>query len=107
MNFNGGFRMNVLVIGGAGRLGTVACQLLLRNNYKVTIFDLDNKITRKNIKRCNLNKDIDIIWGDIVQTESIYNAIQKADAVVHMAAILPPLCNQNPELAKKVSIDGT
>jgi nucleoside-diphosphate-sugar epimerase len=34
-------------------------------------------------------------------------AKEKPEAVIHLAAILGPVCEQNPELAKQINVDGT
>ncbi|TRZ50156.1 MAG: NAD(P)-dependent oxidoreductase [Dehalococcoidia bacterium] len=38
---------------------------------------------------------------------SVRQAIEEVDTVIHMAAILPPVAYQQPELAQKVNVGGT
>ena len=97
--------MLVLVTGGAGRLGINVCNNLLQEGYQVRVFDLDNRGNRKSIKE--LRGRAEICWGDITQPDSVRQALEGADTVLHMAGILPPVAYEYPELARKVNVEGT
>jgi len=97
--------MRVLVTGGAGRLGVNVCKTLLQNGFQVQVFDLDTTRNQKSVK--DLGGKAEIIWGDITQPDSVRKAIEGVDAVVHMAAILPPVAYEKPELAARVNVGGT
>jgi len=97
--------MRVLITGGAGRLGITVCKTLLHNGFQVRVFDLDTARNRKSIKE--LGEQAEILWGDITQPNSVRQAIEEVDTVIHMAAILPPVAYQQPELAQKVNVGGT
>jgi len=97
--------MRVLVTGGAGRLGINVCKILHDHGFQVRVFDLDTPRNRNSVKE--LDRKADIMWGDITKPDSVRRAIDGVDTVVHMAAILPPLANENPELCHKVNVGGT
>lgn len=97
--------MRVLLTGGAGRLGTTICKAMMQEGLQVRIFDLDNARNRKNVK--SIQEKAEVYWGDITRTESVRAAMEDVDAVVHMAAILPPVAQAKPELADKVNVGGT
>lgn len=97
--------MRVLITGGAGRLGINICKVFLEDGLQVRVFDLDNPRNRKSVKE--LNGKAEISWGDITQPESVRQALNGVDAVVHMAAILPPVAEEKPELTAKVNVGGT
>jgi len=69
------------------------------------VFDLDTPRNRKSVK--GLNGKAEVLWGDIMQPDSVRKALEGVDAVVHMAAVLPPLAYEKPELAAKVNVGGT
>jgi nucleoside-diphosphate-sugar epimerase len=94
-----------LVTGGAGRLGVNVCQALRRDGFRVRVFDLDNGRNRKSITE--LGGKVEIIWGDITDSDSVRKALEKVDLVVHMAGILPPVAYEKPELARRVNVGGT
>ena len=97
--------MRVLVTGGAGGLGINVCKLLIETEYEVRIFDLQNTRNLKNVQE--VENHTEVFWGDITQPESIKRALDQIDIVIHMAAIIPPLALQQPDLAKRVNVDGT
>jgi len=78
---------------------------LMQAGHKVRILDLNNSRNRQNIR--DLEKAAEIYWGDILQPTSVRAALDQVDVVVHMAAILPPLATNAPDLARKVNIEGT
>ncbi|MDY6893455.1 MAG: NAD(P)-dependent oxidoreductase [Chloroflexota bacterium] len=97
--------MRILVTGGAGRLGINICRALLNSGFQVRVFDLDNERNRKSIKR--LGGRAEVLWGDITQPDSVREALEGVDTVVHMAGILPPVAYEKPELARMVNVGGT
>jgi UDP-glucose 4-epimerase len=99
--------MRVLVTGGAGRLGVIVCQTFLDAGYKVRVFDLDSPQNRRNLKKLHPGENVEVCWGDITQPHLIAQGLNGVDAIVHMAAVLPPLADKRPELAYKVNVGGT
>lgn len=74
--------MKVLVIGGAGYIGSHVVKELMKNGHKVTVFDnLSSGL------RCNLFKENDFIYGNILIERDLENAFALGfDAFVHLAA---------------------
>ncbi len=97
--------MRVLVTGGAGRLGINVCKNFLNDGFQVRVFDLDTPRNRESVER--LGGKAEIVWGDITKPDLVRKALEKVDAVVHMAGILPPLADEKPELCAKVNVGGT
>lgn len=87
---------NILVIGGAGYLGSILCRKLLHNGYKVRVIDSlmygDN-----GIKDLYNNKNFSFIKGDIRNIQSVVEAVDDMDAVINLAAIVgDPASELNP-----------
>ncbi len=97
--------MKVLITGGAGRLGVTIAKHFINDGFTVRVLDLDNPRNRKAIS--GIENDVDIFWGDITDADSVKSALEGIDTVVHMAAILPPIADQKPELARRVNVEGT
>lgn len=77
----------VLVIGGAGHIGSVLCQELVDEGY--TVKALDNLIYGKEGIADLLDRDdFTLIEGDMRSIETIVDGINGVDAVVHLAALV-------------------
>lgn len=97
--------MLVLVTGGAGRLGITVCRMLQKKGIRVRVFDLPSPRNRKSVKE--LGRKAEVSWGDITAADSVRQALDGVDAVIHMAGILPPVTEANPGLANRVNVGGT
>ena len=95
----------VLITGGAGRVGLTVCRAFMENGYRVRVFDLNTARNRRAVRE--LPGGAEIFWGDVARKESVRLAMEYVDAVVHMAAVLPPLAYENRELAHRVNVEGT
>jgi len=78
---------NVLIIGGAGYLGSVLTEELLHYHYKVRVFD-SLIYGKAGIERFIGSPQFELIVGDIRNIEQILGAIDGMDAVVLLAAIV-------------------
>lgn len=97
----------VLVIGGAGYLGSVLVRGLLDKGYKVRV--LDNLMyTDDGIKGLFSNKNFEFIKGDIRNLSHIVKAINGSDAVIHLAAIVGDRnCAADPRMTIEISCLAT
>lgn len=75
-------RQKILVIGGAGYIGSHVVKALLENNFAVTVYD--NLSTGQ---EQNLFKSAEFMKGDILDMPTLQKVMSKGfDAVVHLAA---------------------
>jgi len=93
--------MNVLVIGGAGYVGTVLVNELLDLGHNVTSYDL-----MMYGEHFNLNKNLKSIKGDIRDLENLEKYVQNQDCIIHLACISnDPSFELNPALGKSINFD--
>lgn len=94
----------ILVIGGAGYIGSHVVKALLENGFGVTVYD--NLSTGQ---KCNLFKDAEFIEGDILDTERLGKVMRGGfDAVVHLAAKKAVgESMENPQLYARNNINGS
>jgi nucleoside-diphosphate-sugar epimerase len=77
----------VLVIGGAGYLGSVLVERLLEKQYPVKI--LDNFIYgKRSVKKYTGNDKVEITEGDIRNIETVNKAVNSAGSVILLAAVV-------------------
>ena len=94
----------VLVIGGAGYIGSHVVKALLQENFAVTVYD--NLSTGLEV---NLFKNAEFIKGDILDCDSLNKVMSQGyDAVVHLAAKKAVgESMENPQLYAKNNINGS
>lgn len=100
----------ILVIGGAGLIGSHVVEELLKEDIKeVIIYDNFCRGTVENVEhtlkdpRCHIFE----VGGDILQTDILNSAMKEADAVIHLAALWLLQCHEYPRAAFDVNIRGT
>lgn len=98
--------VNVLLTGASGTIGyEVLRQIVAQMDYKLTVFD---KETRQSKKLFAPYRDrINIVYGDLSNEDDLARVGGGFDVAIHLAAIIPPLSDEKPGLARKVNVDGT
>lgn len=94
----------ILLTGAAGSVGYETLKELLKQGYQVNVLELP---TKKNKCRLDQISNITIFYGDINDHEVVKKALENVDTVIHLAAIIPPLADLQPELTRKVNYFGT
>jgi nucleoside-diphosphate-sugar epimerase len=96
----------VLVIGGAGFVGTRLVPLLLAKGYNIRVLDnlMYNQIVFLDVLS---NPNFEFIRGDITNEEDVKKSLEDVDHIIYLAAIVgAPLCDKEPELATRVNVNG-
>lgn len=95
-----------MVTGASGTVGSqVVSQLVEKGIYEITAFDVRNKNSEK--KLAPFAEKIQIVYGDITDKATVEKIAENKDFVIHLAAIIPPLADDNPNLAYRVNVQGT
>lgn len=97
--------MNILLTGAFGNIGTSTLNELLQRGEHVRCFDLKTPANEKSAEK--FSGKIEVVWGDLTKAEDVSAAMKNIKAVLHLAAIIPPLSEKNKELSRKVNVGGT
>jgi nucleoside-diphosphate-sugar epimerase len=96
----------VLVTGGAGYLGSILCEHLLNADCKVTVLDTLIFGQKPHFHFC-ANPSYEFVLGDARNEIILKKLLAKSDVVIPLAAVVgAPACDQDPELAKSLNLDG-
>ena len=83
---------SVLVVGGAGYVGSELVRQLLDSGYRVRVLDLQ-LFGLEPLQQLLTNKRLHVQKGDFRNIEDVTRALRDMDAVVHLAAIVgDPAC---------------
>lgn len=96
-------KKKILLIGGAGYIGSVLAKNLAEHKFEVTIFDKfiygKNHLNKKKYK---------LVEGDTNNIEQLFQSIKDTDIVIHLAELVgDPLCALRPENTYKTNFLST
>ena len=97
----------VLVTGAFGLVGAATVRHLAALGRRVLATDLDTPGNRRAAQ--SLPAGVSTRWADLTDTEQVAELMSEAEpaVVIHLAAIIPPLCYAQPGLARRVKVDAT
>ncbi|MFH1739122.1 MAG: NAD-dependent epimerase/dehydratase family protein [bacterium] len=98
----------VVVIGGAGFIGSHIVEDLLKENVReVVVYDNFTRGKRENLERVSQDKRLKIWEGDIQYSDVLHAVLKGADYVFHLAALWLLHCHEYPRAAFQVNTGGT
>ena len=100
-------KKRVLISGANGAVGKEAVKMISEktDQYEIICLDHNHKRTQNRIGQY---KDfVSFEYADITNINSLEPIVKNLDYVIHLAAIIPPLADEKPDLARKVNYEGT
>ena len=97
--------MKVLLTGAFGNLGLMVIRELRRRGIAVRCTDLPSARNRRAARAHE--GTVEIAWGDIRDAAWLAAQLEDVDAVIHLAGLLPPATENQPELAEAVNVTAT
>ena len=99
--------MKILLTGSFGNVGISTLKSLLAKDHDIVCFDLETSNNRKTKEEMLEIGEFQTFWGDITNSEDVNKVVKDVNCIIHLAAIIPPLSEKNPELTYKVNVEGT
>lgn len=97
--------MNILVLGGAGFIGSHIVDALVDRGHRVRVFDLPN-VSRGNLHHCL--HGIEMFEGDFGNVQDTTRALEGVDVLIHLiCTTLPGPSNENPAYDVDSNVIGT
>ena len=95
--------MKVLVTGGAGYLGSIIVDRLLKQNYEVVVLD-KLLFNQTSLLQYTSNPNFKFIYGDVRNEYLLEKLCNEVDVIIPLAAIVGfPACANDPKLAKEIN----
>ena len=95
--------MKVLITGGAGYLGSVIVDKLLKVGYEVIVLD-KLLFNQTSLLQYTSNPNFKFIYGDVRNEELLEKLCKEVDIIIPLAAIVGfPACAADPKLAKEIN----
>jgi len=98
----------ILLVGGAGYIGTVLIKHLLDSKYQVTCLDnliYNNSYSLSEFKK---NNKFNFVLGDLRNNLLMNELLSKCDAVIILAGLVgDPITKKYPEISEKINSTGT
>jgi len=95
--------LRLLVTGGAGRLGSELVKSLVREGYKVRVFDLP----QANYEAVEALDKVEILKGSITSPAEVREAVKGVQGIFHLAALLPHRSELNRAMTMLVNVEGS
>lgn len=97
---------SVIITGGAGFIGSHLAEHLVKLGANVTVVDLFSKTGARNLD--NFKNKIKMVECDVSNADDLKNLNGSIDFLFHLAALAyPKACEEDPELAFKINVQGT
>lgn len=98
--------MKILITGAFGNIGKAVIEESRKRGHAILVFEIENKKTRKDARQYRKQIE-DVFFGDIRNFVDVKKAVSECDAVIHLAAIIPPISKKHRELTMDVNYGGT
>jgi nucleoside-diphosphate-sugar epimerase len=97
--------MKILITGGAGYLGSVIVDKMLKAGHEVVVLD-KLLFNQTSLLQYTSNPNFKFIYGDVRNVTELERLCKESDVIIPLAAIVGfPACAADPKLAKEINFD--
>ena len=101
----------VAITGAFGNVGRSAVAAHLQAGDELTLLEADTPrnraLSRRLLPRWSKLGACRLLFGDVRNPATAQAAVAGQDAVVHLAALIPPAADRSPTLARSINVGGT
>lgn len=100
-------RGRVLIVGGAGYIGSILTERLLEKGHRVRVLD-SLLYGDEALRQFRHHPDFELIVGDCRNIQDVVRAVRGLESIIHLAAIVgDPACNQDHASALETNYAAT
>jgi nucleoside-diphosphate-sugar epimerase len=98
-------RRRVLLTGATGNWGRATLRELRdRGSVDVVAFAKPTETDRAVLREFSDMDNLTVVWGDLTSYSDVEGAIAGVDVVLHVGAVVSPLADEHPRLARRVNV---
>ena len=98
-------KIAVFLTGATGVMGKAGLVELQKypDDYSITVLARPSKINKKKLKPFQENGG-KVVWGDLLDEESLRKGIEHADSVLHVGGMVSPMADLYPDKTMQVNV---
>ena len=102
-------KKRIFLTGASGSMGYAGLTELLkhRDKFDITCLILPTKKDKLKVFDLMGERGVRFVFGDLLNYEDVLEGVTGADYVLHMAAVIPPKADHDPDYAFRVNAGGT
>ena len=102
-------KKTVFLTGACGGMGFQGLTRMLKDgdSYNTLVLVRDSEKNRKMLEPYMAQENLEIVWGDLNDYDTVYKCVKKSDLILHVAAFVSPQADYNPKKAMQVNYGST
>lgn len=99
-------KKNIFLTGATGLIGMTALKEFCKHldRFNLILLVRPSKANRRKMASYLGKKEINIVWGNLMNYDEVLLCVQKADIVLHIGGMVSPQCDPYPKTTRKVNI---
>ena len=102
-------KKTVFLTGACGGMGFQGLTRMLKDgdSYNTLVLVRDSEKNRNMLKPYMALGNLEVVWGDLNDYDTVYKCVEKSDLILHVAAFVSPQADYNPPKAMQVNYGST
>ena len=102
-------KKTVFLTGACGGMGFQGLTRMLKDgdSYNTLVLVRDSEKNRNMLKPYMALGNLEVVWGDLNDYDTVFKCVKKSDLILHVAAFVSPQADYNPQKAMQVNYGST
>lgn len=102
-------KKTAFLTGACGGMGFQGLTRMLKDgdSYNTLVLVRDSEKNRNMLKPYMALGNLEVVWGDLNDYDTVFKYVEKSDLILHVAAFVSPQADYNPQKAMQVNYGST